>query len=318
MNKLKRIVFTVTLASIFILGSVLPATAAETPFFPTQNIGNRGVDVLAIQLLLRHRGATIAADGAFGPKTKSAVESFQRSRGIAADGSVGPVTWSRLIVTVRRGSRGPAVRAVQILLKEKFDSGLGVDGDFGPLTEDAVKRFQGHMGILADGIVGRNTWKRLLWHYGQPNTSQRLCGYRDAGRRWGTGATIGQLEAAASTFFATGNGPVAVGDISLVHGGPIDGHASHEVGLDVDIRLPRTDNDQCNRPCNRFQSCYDQAATRALVLAIRARARGHVKYVFFNDPALIREGLTTYEDLHDDHLHVRYCEDYHPNPRYNC
>src|SRR5919108_1612233 len=107
MNKLKRIVFTVTLPSIFIPGSVLPATAAETPFFPTQNIGNRGVDVLAIQLLLRHRGATIAADGAFGPKTKSAVESFQRSRGIAADGSVGPVTWSRLIVTVRRGSRGP-------------------------------------------------------------------------------------------------------------------------------------------------------------------------------------------------------------------
>jgi hypothetical protein len=33
---------------------------------------------------------------------------------------------------------------------------------------------------------------------------------------------------------------------------------------------------------------------------------------------LIREGLTTHEPGHDDHLHIRYCEKFHPNSRYDC
>ena len=57
---------------------------------------------------------------------------------------------------------------------------------------------------------------------------------------------------------------------------------------------------------------YDRAATRDLIKAIRATASGHVKLIYFNDPVLIREGLTTWYSGHDDHLHIRYCEKIHP------
>ena len=41
-------------------------------------------------------------------------------------------------------------------------------------------------------------------------------------------------------------------------------------------------------------------------------APGHIKVIYFNDPVLIKEGLTTWFAGHDDHLHVRYCEKTHP------
>lgn len=54
------------------------------------------------------------------------------------------------------GSKGEAVRTIQKLLA------IGVDGDFGPATKDAVITFQKKKGISADGIVGEGTWTRLL------------------------------------------------------------------------------------------------------------------------------------------------------------
>jgi hypothetical protein len=52
--------------------------------------------------------------------------------------------------------------------------------------------------------------------------------------------------------------------------------------------------------------------------AVRAAAPGHVKYIWFNDPTLISEGLTQNWPAHDNHLHVRYCEKVHPNSTYVC
>jgi peptidoglycan hydrolase-like protein with peptidoglycan-binding domain len=37
-----------------------------------------------------------------------------------------------------------------------------VDGDFGPKTEAAVKKFQKAKGLKQDGIVGVNTWTAIL------------------------------------------------------------------------------------------------------------------------------------------------------------
>ncbi|MEW2258879.1 peptidoglycan-binding domain-containing protein [Streptomyces sp. NPDC047869] len=39
---------------------------------------------------------------------------------------------------------------------------LGVDGDFGPRTKEAVPWFQSGSGLTADGIVGNKTWRQLV------------------------------------------------------------------------------------------------------------------------------------------------------------
>jgi len=90
------------------------------------------------------------------------------------------------------------------------------------------------------------------------------------------------------------------------------------VGLDADIRPLRKANDQCTQRTNWRSTAYDRAATRALVKALRALAPGHIKLIYFNDPVLVREGLTTAHAGHDDHLHIRFCELSHPNVLYDC
>ena len=59
------------------------------------------------------------------------------------------------VVTVRKGDRGPAVKAVQRRLR------LTADGVFGPITHRSVKRFQKRKGLEADGIVGPLTRRAL-------------------------------------------------------------------------------------------------------------------------------------------------------------
>jgi peptidoglycan hydrolase-like protein with peptidoglycan-binding domain len=65
------------------------------------------------QYLLRARGRNLTVDGIFGAKTDDAVRAFQRQKGLAVDGIVGSNTWSALIITVKQGSQGDAVRGVQ-------------------------------------------------------------------------------------------------------------------------------------------------------------------------------------------------------------
>ncbi|MGH3736951.1 MAG: penicillin-insensitive murein endopeptidase [Micromonosporaceae bacterium] len=297
-----------------------PAQAYANAFFHTQSQGNRGVDVRAIQYLLQSRGQSVTADGVFGSGTTTAVKNFQSSRGLGVDGIVGPQTWGALIRTLSQGATGPAVKALQLQLNAKRRISLTVDGIFGSGTRSAVVSFQQHAGIAADGIVGPTTWRNLTWHYDYPSLTG-ICDKDPDGNgtaNWGTGAAIGQLEAAVRSF-GTADGRVPLGDVSFEHGGDIPGHASHEVGLDVDVWPIRTDSAQCTAGRITWQSTtYDRAATRRLVQAIRGRASGHIKLIFFNDPVLVNEGLTRSYPNHDNHLHIRYCEKIHPNSLYDC
>jgi lysozyme len=60
--------------------------------------------------------------------------------------------------TLRNGDEGQQVKALQKLL----NAGLTIDGIFGNATEAAVKDFQGANALTTDGIVGVNTWTKLL------------------------------------------------------------------------------------------------------------------------------------------------------------
>ncbi|OLP18249.1 hypothetical protein BST81_11585 [Leptolyngbya sp. 'hensonii'] len=61
------------------------------------------------------------------------------------------------LAALSRGSRGPAVTALQLNLKNAgYDPGR-IDGVFGSGTERAVRRFQRDRGLPSDGIVGRQT-----------------------------------------------------------------------------------------------------------------------------------------------------------------
>lgn len=297
-----------------------PANAFPGAFNHTQSAGNRGADVLAIQHLLAHHGVEAPTDGVFAASTDSAVRSFQSANGLGVDGIVGPATWGELTPQLSAGASGPAVRALQVQLNAKLRLSLPVNGEFDAAVSDAVRSFQQHAGIGVDGIVGPTTWRNLVWHYDYPDLDAGLCDQDPDGNgtaNWGTAAAIAQLEAAVRSF--TGHGPVPLGDAGFEHGGDIPGHGSHEVGLDIDIWPIRTDGAQCDAGRITWRDPeYDQAATRALAQAIRDTAPGHVKLIFFNDPDLIAEGLTTQWPNHDNHLHVRYCERVHPNSLYDC
>ena len=85
----------------------------------------------------------LEVDGSFGPKTAKACEKHQLTYGIKAKIMV---TWlqKRLI---------------------SFDYSVGkskIDGNFGPDTLKAVKRFQKDYGLKVDGIVGKNTYRKLV------------------------------------------------------------------------------------------------------------------------------------------------------------
>lgn len=141
------------------------ATPYVVPDWPLFRNGDEGPEVYAIQWLLRAHGYNLGVDGQFGPETRGRVIAFQGAEGLAADGVVGPDTWAALvdIPLVNENDSGPAVRAVQRLLNEKFGyNSVAVDGDFGPITDDTVRDFQAAYDLVVDGLVGPETWQALI------------------------------------------------------------------------------------------------------------------------------------------------------------
>ena len=126
----------------------------------------------------------IEIDGIFGPATKAAVQDFQRRFGLTADGIIGPATWNSLYnvflgaardsgltedypgYLISEGSRGDNVWLIQSYLntisRRYAIPSIAADGIFGPATRQAVIAFQQLFGLTPDGIVGKNTWDRIM------------------------------------------------------------------------------------------------------------------------------------------------------------
>jgi peptidoglycan hydrolase-like protein with peptidoglycan-binding domain len=71
---------------------------------------------------------------------------------------------------LKRGSKGSEVEELQALLQNQgFFNYDKITGYFGKITEDAVKSFQNANGLKADGIVGEQTWEKLISLDGAPD-----------------------------------------------------------------------------------------------------------------------------------------------------
>lgn len=72
--------------------------------------------------------------------------------------------FSMQVEMLKKGCKGDAVKAMQILLAGNSCKcgSAGADGDFGPATESALKKFQEKKKLEVDGICGPATWAVLL------------------------------------------------------------------------------------------------------------------------------------------------------------
>jgi peptidoglycan hydrolase-like protein with peptidoglycan-binding domain len=141
--------------------------------------GRTGPLADTVQYLLNERGYGLTVDGQIGPATTAAIEAFQQANSLAVDGIVGNQTWPALIVEIRQGDEGDAVRAAQDQLRYRDlpeCKNLAVDGIFGPLTDAAVRAFQTYVSanqsalleepMPVDGVVTENTWYALVMDLG--------------------------------------------------------------------------------------------------------------------------------------------------------
>lgn len=97
------------------------------------------------------------------------------------------------------------------------------------------------------------------------------------------------------------NRPFSIGQISVRGGGPFGVHASHQHGLDVDVRPVRKDGK--NLPVEMTESQYERALTTELIDLWWTNAP--VQLVYFNDQTVINAGLSVKCTGHNDHFHVR-------------
>jgi murein endopeptidase len=128
-------------------------------------------------------------------------------------------------------------------------------------------------------------------------------------RTWGTAALVHQVIDLGEWWARThpAQPRLGVGDLALEHGGPfigpVVGHASHENGLDVDIRLVRADG----REAATDPGSYDRALTQAVIDQLVAQGASLVlkgPHLDLTGPS----GIVMDWPGHDDHLHVRFAD----------
>ena len=137
--------------------------------YPLLAQGATGADVVLAQKVIG-----VTADGKFGPLTAAALGTWQSKHGVPATKKLDNPTWATMVylklvpartsplspylnVVLRRGSTGPAVKALQTAIGK-----LTVDGSFGPATETRVKEFQKAKGLTVNGVVDGKVWATLM------------------------------------------------------------------------------------------------------------------------------------------------------------
>jgi len=153
----------------------------NTPFTSYKK-GDSGNEVRKLQQRLKELGyLTGIVDGDFGSATETAVKAFQRNHGLTADGKAGSYTLDKLYsnsakpavtatpkptntpvpASLKKGDTGVAVKQMQQRLMQLGYMSGPADGEFGDVTERAVRAFQNRHGLTADGKAGTYTLNKL-------------------------------------------------------------------------------------------------------------------------------------------------------------
>lgn len=163
--------------------------------------GSEGEGVLVLQYYLSYIAnfvptvLAVAIDGSFGPSTRSAVISFQKTYGLAQTGIVNRAVWNKIqeiyysqvqkipyifnegeIVPypgriLREGLEGNDVRVIQEYLsfisqKNPDIPSITPDGVYGPATEAAVRAFEESYGLSnTNGRVNATVWDAIVSVY---------------------------------------------------------------------------------------------------------------------------------------------------------
>ncbi|MCC5659672.1 peptidoglycan-binding protein [Nostoc sp. XA010] len=155
-----------------------------------QKIGSNGAEVSSSQRCLKKLGYFNGpVSGKFASLTQNAVIKFQQANRIAADGVVGASTQRALqracqsrtfsrntsggqYPVLSQGKTGAAVTRLQQRLRQLGYLNTNPTGNFGPMTRDAVTRFQRNYRISANGIVNQQTWNALLGSSATPGRAK--------------------------------------------------------------------------------------------------------------------------------------------------
>jgi murein DD-endopeptidase MepM/ murein hydrolase activator NlpD len=113
---------------------------------------------------------------------------FQRAESGSADSRPAPISAALAALVILALMAWPAtaaaaranVAALQVALHARDLYGGTVDGVVGPLTRDAVRRFQARRGLAVDGIAGPQTRRALGWR-GRPGLGRRVMSGGDRG-----------------------------------------------------------------------------------------------------------------------------------------
>lgn len=171
--------------------------AQNTNNFAVLKKGDRSAEVTKLQQALKDQGyfpSNQTVTNYYGNVTEQAVKKFQQSKGLTVNGIAEKSTQEKLFTpnpettssettspettspettnpettsshsTLKPRQTNSEVKKLQELLKTKgyFPKETKVTNFYGEITEKAVKKFQQDHGLKADGIVGQNTWEKLI------------------------------------------------------------------------------------------------------------------------------------------------------------
>ena len=276
--------------------------------------------------------------GIFGPRTETALQSFQRDVYLPPSGvlEIVTITALRQVVAgaVKRGADNQigVVRRMQdrlVELKKMSRTLIGKGyGAFGQKTEGALREFQKEQKLKADGVYTVETYLALrasapfappvndvgsgddtIVNVQLPNAGPGFFAKGGATSRsvqFCTERVLNRLMAFAAVWMSKHpDRPLRIGEMSVEGGGKFGAHvgAGHTQGFAVDIGLFRKDGQNLGTNF-KDKATYDQKLARELIAALDESP--NVFLMIFNDTDITAGPKLRRGGPHNDHVHVEF------------